>query len=184
MTRLAVALLAIALPLSAMAERLRVDVLIFLNPLSADEQGTAPRHPDDERAIDLDDAPGLAYAGIALLPDNASTLAAEWATLSASKRYKPLLRLSWVQESPSSANGPALRLELPGGDRLSSLSGWLRLQGGRNISLSADLESVQPGSARQPLGLRLQERRTLGLDTLHYLDSPRIGVLARVTAAR
>lgn len=184
MTRLAIALLAIALPLSAIAERLRVDVLIFLNPLSAEEQGTAPRHPQDERALSLDDAPGLAYAGITLLPANTSTLAAEWATLTASKRYKPLLRLSWVQESPSSANGPALRLELPGGDRLSSISGWLRLQGGRNIALSADLEAVQPGPDRQPLGLRLQERRTLALDTLHYLDSPRIGVLARVTSVR
>ena len=98
MMRIAALLLAIALPVTAAAEKLRVDVLIFLNPPPADERGTAPRHPDDETAISLDDLRGLAYAGVALLPENATTLAAEWATLSANKSYRPLLRLSWLQK--------------------------------------------------------------------------------------
>ncbi len=184
MTRLAALLLALALPVVASAERLRVDLLIFLNPASAAEAGTAPRHPDSEQAFALDDLRGLSYKGIALLPEGNSTLNAEWKLLSASRIYKPLLRLSWLQEAPSAEGGPALRLYLPGGDGISGLGGWVRLHAGPRIALSADLEYLQAGADRQPLGLRLQQKRTLGLDALHYLDSPRIGLLARVSAAR
>jgi len=184
MKRVVVAALLLALPLLARAERLRVDVLVFLNPPSAVERGTAPRHPDDARALSLDDARGLAYQGIALLPESNTTLAAEWATLKASKSYRPLLRMSWIQQSPSSDRGPALRVYQPGGDGVSGLGGWLRLHGGRSPALSADLEYVQAYPGQPPTGQRLQERRVLGLDTLHYLDSARIGVLARVTVVR
>ncbi|MES2885772.1 MAG: CsiV family protein [Pseudomonadota bacterium] len=184
MKHFAALLLALALPVAASAEKLRVDVLIFLNPPSAEEVGSPPRHPDDERAIAIDDVRGLAYAGIALLPEDSSTLAVEWNLLKASRRYRPLLRLSWLQDVPRFEGGPALRIYQPGGDGISSLDGWLRLHQGKGVLLSADLEVVQPGPERQPLGYRLQERRALTLDTLHYLDSSRIGVLARVSAAR
>ena len=185
MKRLTTLLLALTLPATAaQAEKLRVDTLIFLNPPSVEEQGTPPRHPDDERAIAIDDLRGLAYAGIALLPEDSSTLAPEWTMLKASRRYKPLLRLSWLQEAPRFEGGPALRIYLPGGDGISGLDGWLRLHRGKGVLLSADLEVVQPGPDQQPLGYRLQERRALTTDTLHYLDSTRIGVLARVSAAR
>ena len=87
-------------------------------------------------------------------------------------------------QSPSSDRGPALRVYQPGGDGVSGLGGWLRLHGGRSPALSADLEYVQANPGQPPTGQRLQERRVLGLETLHYLDSPRVGVLARVTVAR
>jgi len=181
---LPLALLAIALPVSAMAERLRVDVLVFLNPPSAEERGTAARHPDDARAIAIDDVRGLALAGIALLPEAASTLAPEWALLGSRRAYKPLLRLSWVQENTITPAAIPLRIYLPGGDGISGLGGWVALQGGHHPALSADLEYLEPGADRQPLGLRLQEKRSLAPGALHYLDSPRIGLLARITAAR
>lgn len=185
MRRIAALLIALALPATAAAERLRVDVLIFLNPPPVQEHATAARHPDNERAIGIDDVRGLAYAGIALLPDNASSLASEWATLSANRNYRPLLRLSWLQEAPDSENGPAMRIYLPSGDGQSSLEGWLRLQrGGMHPALMADLESTQVAAGIKPLGYRLKQRRSLPLNTLHYLDSPRIGVLARVSPAR
>lgn len=184
MNRLAALLIALALPATAAAERLRVDVLIFLNPPPLQERATTARRPDNERAIGIDDARGLAYAGIALLPESASSLAAEWATLSANRSYRPLLRLSWLQEAPDSERGPALRIYLPGGAE-GSLEGWLRLQGGgMHPSLAADLETVQIAAGGSALGYRLKQRRSLPLNTLHYLDSPRIGVLARVSPAR
>ncbi len=183
MNRLAIALLLLVLPGLAMAERLRVDVLIFLNPPSAVERATPPRHPDSEGAFALDDLRGLAYKGIALLPENSSTLAVEWAALKASRIYTPLLRLSWLQQSPPEERGAALRIYQPGGDGISGLGGWLRLHGGLYPALTADLEYLQPGIDRQAQGLRLQQRRRLGMDTLHYLDSTRIGMLVRVSTA-
>lgn len=185
MRRIAALLMALALPATAMAERLRVDVLIFLNPPPLQEQATAARHPDNERAIGIDDLRGLAYAGIALLPESASSLASEWATLNANRSYRPLLRLSWLQEAPDSERGPALRVYLPGGGGQSSLEGWLRLQGGgMHPTLAADLETVQIAAGGSALGYRLKQRRSLPLNTLHYLDSPGIGVLARISPAR
>lgn len=184
MKQFAALLLVCALPLAARAELLRVDVLIFLNPPPAEERGTAARHPDDERAIAIDDVRGLARAGIALLPEAASTLAPEWALLGSRRAYKPLLRLSWMQQNPGAQAATPLRIYLPGGDGASGLGGWVALQGGRNPALAADLEYLEPGLNRQPLGLRLQERRSLASGTLHYFDSPRIGLLARITSAR
>ena len=184
MNRFALALLALALPLAASAERLRVDVLIFSNTRASPYPGTPPRHPDDARAIAIDDARGLAQAGIVMLPEASNLLAAEWATLTLSKAYKPMLRLSWLQEGAVFEGGPALRIYLPDGDGISGLDGWLRLNRGRSVQLSADLEMVQVAADKTPQAHRLQERRELPLDTLHYLDSNRIGVLARVSAAR
>ncbi len=187
MSRLAALLLAFAPPMTAAAaatpERLRVDVLVFINPPTADERGSAPRHPDDARAVSIDDLRGLAYAGIAPLPETASTLTAEWALLGASKSYRPLLRLSWLQAMPPAENGPALRLYLPAGNG-SSVGGWLRLHGGNKLQLSTDLESVQPGADGAAQGLRLKARRSLAVGSLHYLDSPGVGLLVRLTPAR
>lgn len=172
------------LPLAAQAEKLRVDVLIFLNPQRASEHGTAPRQPDNDRAIAIDDVRGLAYAGVALLPETASTLSTEWGLL-AKRGYQPQLRLSWLQDVPRREAGPALRIYLPGSDRIGGISGWLRLEPvpgasqGKAFYLAADLEAVQVDHRRMVEAFRLQERRRLQADTLHYLDSSRIGLLAR-----
>ena len=99
-------------------------------------------------------------------------------------RYKALLRLSWLQDAAPAEGGPALRIYLPGGDGISGVSGWLRLHGGRAAALSADLETVQAGAQREPLGLRLQQRQSLAPDTTHYFDSAGLGLLVRVTPAR
>ena len=191
MNRSAIALLALTLPLSAAAERLRVDALVFQNLAGGEERGSSPRRPDDPRAIGLDDTRGLAAAGITLLPETSSTLAAEWQALAAARNFKPLLRLSWMQENPGLQGGPALRIYLPNGDGISGLSGWLRLNKGRVEHLTANLEYVQAetvisknnAALRAPQAYRLQERRTVGTQALHYLDSSRIGVLVRVTPA-
>jgi hypothetical protein len=179
MKRLALSLLLVALPSAAMAARWRVDALLFLNPPSAVERGSTPRHPDNDRAISLDDVQGLAYAGISVLPEEADTLAGEWATLRANRRYKPLLRLSWIQQDPPAQHGPALRLYLPSGR--GGLEGWLRLEARRGMALVADLEYVQPKADGNLDGYRLQVRQPMSNHTLHYLDSTRLGVLARVS---
>lgn len=189
MKRFTAVILALTLPLSAAAERLRVDALVFLNLTPSEERGSVPKRPDDTRAISIDDPRGLASAGITLLPDTSSTLNAEWKALSAAAQFRPLLRLSWVQERPVLQGGPALRIYQPGGDGSSGLSGWLRLNKGNAEHFTAALEYAQAdhvlkvGMPRTPLAFPLQERRTVKLNTLHHLDSSRIGVLVRVTPA-
>jgi len=189
MKRFAAVLLALTLPLSAAAERLRVDALVFLNLTPSGERGSTPRRPDDGRAISIDDSQSLAAAGITLLPESSSTLNAEWKALSAAASFRPLLRLSWVQERPLLQGGPALRIYRPAGDGSSGLSGWLRLNKGNSEHVTAALEYVQADSSlnaglpHKPLAFLLQERRTVKLNTLHHFDSSKIGVLVRVAPA-
>lgn len=170
----------LALPGLAAADKLRVDVLLFYNTPAADERSSAPRRPYNDSAIAIDDARALADAGIAMLPERGTTLAVEWATLSR-RGYQPARRLSWVQEPPRTEGGPALRVYLPGSDGISGIFGWLSLHRDKRLQLSADLEAIQAAGGQAPTAYRLQERRTLELGVLNYLDSPRIGVLARVT---
>lgn len=165
-------------PLAAQADRYRVEALVFLNPASA-EAGHTPQAPGLAQAYALDDAHGLAGAGISLQADSANVLSAEWANLRAAKRYQPLLRLAWTQDSPPAANGPALRLYAPAGDGVSGLDGWLRLSAGRYPHIEADLEYVQ-GRDGQPQGYRLREQRKTPNANLQYLDSARLGLLVRV----
>lgn len=178
--RLKVLALALLLaPLAAQADRYRVEVIVFLNP-AAGESGHAPQHPDLPQALSLDDTNGLRAAGIALHGEAKDVLPAEWANLRASKNHQPLLRLAWMQDNPAAAGGPALRLYAPAGDGVTGLDGWLRLNTGRFPHLEADLEYVQVIDG-QAAGFRLRERRKAPTPTLHYLDSARLGVLARVS---
>lgn len=166
-------------PLAAHADRYRVDAIVFLNPTPS-ESGHAPQHPEIPQALSLDDANGLRANGITLLADTSTVLSAEWNNLRYSKRYQTLMRLSWTQDQPVADGGPALRLYAPSGDGISGLDGWLRLSAGRFPHLEADLEYVQTLNG-QALAYRLREKRKAPTPTLHYLDSARIGVLAKVS---
>lgn len=175
----ALALSLLLAPLAAQADRYRVEAIVFLNPAPT-ESGHAPQHPDIPQALSLDDTNGLRANGITLLPDTGTVLTAEWNNLRYSKRYQTLMRLSWTQDNPVADGGPALRLYAPSGDGISGLDGWLRLNAGRFPHIEADLEYVQVTDG-QALGYRLRERRKAPAPTLHYLDSARLGVLAKVT---
>ena len=174
-----------ALALPAEAERLRVDVLVFLHPESLEEAVAAPRHPDDPQALPLDDLRGLAYGGISLLPESGNALNAEWQQLTRLGGARRLLRLSWLQLDAPRENGAALRLHLPSGDGASGLDGWIRLNKGQRALLSADVEYAQaealPGQPRRVKSWRLREQRRVDMDTVQYFDSARVGLLAKVS---
>ena len=168
---LPLALALLLAPLAAQAERYRVEALVFLNPATA-EVGRAPQRVALPQVLSLDDANGLRAAGIELQADSATVLANEWNAL--------LLRLAWTQPAPGPAGGAGLRLFAPSGDGISGLDGSLRLSSGRYPHLDADLEYVQTIEGA-PQAYRLREKRKMPTATLHYLDSARIGVLARVS---
>lgn len=176
---LPLALALLLAPLAAQAERYRVEALVFLNPATA-EAGRAPQRPALPQVLSLDDANGLRAAGIELQADSATVLANEWNALRTGRRYQPLLRLAWTQPAPGPAGGAGLRLFAPSGDGISGLDGSLRLSTGRYPHLDADLEYVQTVDG-EPQAYRLREKRKMPGANLHYLDSARIGVLARVS---
>ncbi len=166
------------LPFVAHAETYRVDVVMFVDKSAAGEQGRAPALPDMRRAIEMGDSAGLDRAGISLLPPDQSSLASEWQKLSNSKRYQPVARISWVQKNPPEENGPTLHVHIgePNGG-IYPIDGTIALTAGHYLHLEVDMLYTQAGN----VSYRLRENRKMMRDELHHIDSPKLGILARVT---
>ena len=188
----AVLVLTLALPATA-AETYRMDVIVFLDLSVTGEAGGALTQPDVGRALALDNAAALSAAGITVLPDEQFGLQEQWQRLRNSKRYRPLIRLAWTQRDPPAERGPALRVRLGqaqvagsadgfGAQAVSPVEGSVAMLLNRYLMLDSDLVySVPVGGNYQSYTLR--ERRRMRRDELHYIDSPKLGMVARVTRA-
>lgn len=182
------ATLLLMLPTLACANTYRVDLIVFLDKTAPSEQGRRYAPPRIAGALALDNVAALRAAGITLIDDAQFGLNHQWQRLKTAKRYQPLMRLAWVQRDPPTGRSTPLRLTsgegFTIGDNLASsvvlpVEGTVNLSGGQLLHLDADLVYTQPddGSA---LSWRLDERRKMKLNELHYLDSGRLGVLARI----
>jgi hypothetical protein len=173
---------------SAFADDYRVDLIVFLDSASAGEAGTAPRAISLD-GIALDDAATLAGAGIRVLPESDFALQEQWNRLRNASRFKPLIRLAWIQRNPPSIQGPALHLRygqpLPvtatDGSMLFPVDGSVRLLMGRYLHLDAQLQYTTVGSSGNPVSYRLDEKRRMRRDEIHHLDSPKLGILTKVS---
>lgn len=169
----------------------RVDLIVFLDLWhSGDEAGVAAGSPNLANAIRPEEVAALRSAGIEILPDEQFGLDDEYKHLRYSKQFKPLLRLAWTQKNPPTERGPAIRVQVggspAGGDAAASdaAAGAPQVQGSvalllsRYLHLDVDLQYVEDGTA-----WKLDERRRMRRDEVHHLDSPRLGVLAKVGKA-
>lgn len=178
---------------SVAAETYRMDVIVFLDLSIAGEAGGAPLAPSVGHVLGLENQAALAAAGITVLPEEQFGLQEQWQRLRNSKRYRPLLRLAWTQADPPAERGPALRLRLGqaqavgsadgfGAQALSPVDGSVAMLLNRYLMLDSDLVYTVPvASGYQSYPLR--ERRRMKRDELHYIDSPKLGVIARVSKA-
>lgn len=163
--RTALLLLALA-PGLGHAATYRVDLIVF-----ADKHGTAEASanvPNLKGALDRND-PALAAAGIRVLPAESFGLTGTLAKLKAGGRYQPLMTVAWTQTNPRGERGTSLRLTSPD---VPALDGSVTLLLGNYLHVDVDLAYN---------GQLLRERRKMKRDELHYLDSPKLGVLTRVT---
>lgn len=188
---LAMVALWLGVSLPANAERYRVDLIVFADKTgTGGERAQAARAPDLTRVIDFTDSAQLRAAGIEVLPDESFGLSKEWKHLSNSQRHQPLLRLAWIQKDPPGENGPGLRLRSgsprilnSGVGRSSELypvDGSVRLLMGRFLHLDTDLAYTVTLENGELGSYRMQGRRRMRRDELHHIDSPRMGILARV----
>jgi hypothetical protein len=175
----------------AQAENWRVDLIVFVDNHASGESGSAPQPPTAAGAIDLQDTAALAAAGIRILPDAEFGLQEQWNRLRNARRFQPLIRLAWTQTDPPAERGP--RIALRHGEPLaisdpltyesylvSPVEGSVALLLGRFLHIDADLRHTTAlGGGYSQHALR--ERRRMRRDELHHLDSPRLGVLARVS---
>ena len=202
----------LALPGAAFAERYRVDVVVFLDRGGMTSELPKPfKAPDLSKALEPDPA-ALASSGIELIPDAAFGMPEVWNRLRTSRRYQPLVKLAWMQTDPSADRSlplhihTGLRLALPaapGAAQTSSLlpsaispagsgmaqasyqtvDGTIALRLSRYLFIDADLIYTQPLPDGRLASYALREVRKMKRDELHYLDSPRLGIVAKVTKA-
>ena len=187
--RLAALALTLLLPLAAQAETYRVDLIVFLDKGSAGEVGRRPALPNMSRAIELSDTGSLKSAGITLLSEDQFGLNDSWLHLKNSKRYQPVIRLAWIQKDPPADKGAALHLQwgnpLSGGDSegLTPVDGTVSLLASHYLHLDTHLLYTQALAEGGRVSYRLKENRLMRRDELHHLDSPKLGMLARVVKA-
>lgn len=178
----------------ALAETYRVDLIVFLDKSAPAETGQPPAMPNLGRAVALDDAATLSRAGITLIPDEQFGLQEQWQRLRNAKRYQPLIRVAWTQTDPPAERGAALRLKLGQSQvidatdqgfssvAISPVEGTVALLLNQYLMVDADLLYTLP-TASGYTSYPLRERRRMRRDELHYLDSPKLGIVARVSKA-
>jgi hypothetical protein len=161
----------------AWAETYRVDLLVFLQGGADGEQPGNFQSSRSGRVFQPDDTAGLAAVGIHVLPG--SGLGELESRLVRSGHYQPLLRISWTQSDPPERGGPALHLAA--GSPGHQLEGTVALEAGHYLHLNADLSWLQGDAEGGNTAWRLHEVRRMKRDEIHYIDSAKLGILARVT---
>ena len=183
--------LLLAAPL-AHADTYRVDLLVFLNKSETAELGRSFELPEiGKTVLALDNAAALKDAGITLLPEEQFGLAEQWKRLKNARNYQPLIRLSYTHRDPPADRSVALRLSagetmvVDGTDGMSSglarpVDGSVALMLGNYLNLDVNLLYTER-TLQGAQSWRLREKRKMKRDELHHLDSPRLGVLARIS---
>jgi hypothetical protein len=189
----ALLVLAALAPSAALAERYRVDVIVFADRSMPANESTQPMlQPEDTRTLEPWEVAPLRNAGIEILEDELFGLMEAWNRLRNSKNHEPLIRLAWIQKDPPAERGIAIRLKhgkpLTGMTATSSaeyypVDGWVALLAGRYLHLDASFVHTQALEDGELRSFRLRERRRLKRDELNHLDSPRIGLLVRAQRA-
>lgn len=165
-----------------------VELLIFRNLTGKEStenwgveaSGAAQRLaiPDDEQ-----DAPPTANATIApptatfpALPAAKMKLNAIEDTMRRSRGYQPVAHVGWTQPgfARNSAKYLSINSLVPGS---SGLQGQVALSRGRYLHLTLDLVLNGEGSQRYVL----RQTRRMRSNERHYIDSPKLGVIAVIT---
>ena len=90
-------LLAALAPGPALAERYRVDLILFADRSAPGNESPQPvRQPDTVRSFEPWEVVPLRNAGIEVLEDELFGLMNEWKRLSNSRNHEPLVRIAWI----------------------------------------------------------------------------------------
>lgn len=102
-------------------------------------------------------------------------------TLKRSRNYQPLAHLSWTQPGFPRIAAKAISINslVP---TTSGLVGEIALSRGRYLHLTLDLVYTEPGAGGgPPQRFALRQTRRMRSNERHYIDHPRIGVVAVIT---
>jgi len=112
-------------------------------------------------------------------PD-ATILDDSYAALSKDSAYRPILHVSWIQ--PTGEGGLSAPVHIQSAD--GKLNGYLQMQHEQSLQMAVDLEyaSNQSDSSGNSIIYRLNEKRPIKSNEIYYLDHPKLGVIAKISA--
>lgn len=169
----------------AAADWYQVEVIVFENTQDSLPQA-ALKHaarPETENAISLlPPQDKNYYLPFELMPKSAQKLASEEARLMRSEQFKVLFHAAWLQDLASEQTEKTIHIQ--GADIANQndlvLDGTLSLIRRKYVEVDANLLlKAKDESDDNPI--QLVQHRKLRSNELHYLDSPRLGVLIKVT---
>jgi len=108
-----------------------------------------------------------------------TTLDDSYAALSKDATYQPILHVAWVQ--PVGEGGLNAPVHIQSAD--GKLNGYLLMQQGQGLQMTVDLELTSNSSDGSGKGVvyRLNEKRSIKLNEVYYLDHPKFGVVAKIS---
>lgn len=117
--------------------------------------------------------------------------------LSNSEHYQPLFHMGWVESVPANKLGKAIHISQNVGDE--TIDGYVQLKRSHYLHYFIDLEYTRQDSSYDPVEeqmfeddadvieevsgskiYRIDEKRRIHLNELHYFDHPRFGVIVKV----
>lgn len=134
--------------------------------------------PDEESGAVEAPAPTAPTASFPALPASKMKLTAIEETMRRSRTYQPVAHIGWTQ--PGFARNAAKYLpvsSLVSGS--SGLQGQIALSRGRYLHLTLDL--VYDAQGESPQRFVLRQTRRMRSNERHYIDSPKLGVIAVIT---
>ena len=108
-------------------------------------------------------------------PD-ATTLDDSYAALAKDSAYRPIMHVAWVQPVAAGGLSAPVHIQDPDG----KLNGYLQMQQGQGLQLAVDLE-LTANSGDGSVIYRLNEKRSIKLNDVYYLDHPKFGVVVKVS---
>jgi len=99
-----------------------------------------------------------------------------YAALAKDSTYKPIMHVAWIQPVGTGGASTPVRIQ----DNDGKLNGYLQIEQGQGLQLAIDLE-LTANSSNGSIIYRLNEKRLIKLNDVHYLDHPKFGVIAKVS---
>jgi hypothetical protein len=108
------------------------------------------------------------------------TLNEGYAALSKDSTYRPILHAAWIQPAGEESLSVPVHIHSTDG----KLNGYLQMQYEQNMQMTVDLEyaSNQSDSSGNAIIYRLNEKRLIKKNEVNYLDHPKFGVIAKISA--
>ncbi|MGZ8165898.1 MAG: CsiV family protein [Methylobacter sp.] len=161
--------------LLAEASEYQIELIVFAQTMP-DSEVFEQRESQIKWPAALTELPDYKQSSNMMLKDS-------YAALSKTPAYRPILHVAWIQAIGEESSGAPVHIKSTEG----KLNGYFQLQSGKAVQLIVDMEytpgqSDGSGNSFYPDSIiyRLNEKRSIQLNEVYYLDHPKFGVITKI----